>query len=1313
MIVRLSKNLLITMALVFTQGSAFSHAEPPVKSSSIEKPKFDLSKDPVLFCVGYAHLDTQWRWDFPTTIDQYIKNTLDENFQRFEHYPGYVFNFTGSIRYEMMKEYYPERYARLKQHIAQGRWFVSGSSVDEGDVNTPSAESLIRQVLYGNEFFRREFGRESCDYMLPDCFGFPASMPSIWAHCGLLGFSTQKLTWGSAVGIPFKIGVWEGPDGKSIIAAFDPGDYVGSIKGRVDTNEQWVKRVEENGRKYGVWADYHYYGVGDQGGAPREEDVKNYLASQGVAGATIGNPDGKIKVELASSDEMYKNITPQQKERLPRYKGDLLLTEHSTGSLTSEAYMKRWNRKNEQLADAAERAVVAADWLGGAIYPHEKLYQSWVRVLANQMHDIVSGTTISRGYTYSWNDEIIALNGFAAVLCDSVGAIVRSMDTRAQGIPLVVHNPLAIDREDVVEADVRFDDTPPKSVRVFDDKDRETPSQLLTRTDHSMRILFVARVPPIGLAVFDVRPSPSDCDMETGLRVSDRQLENKHYRVSLDENGDAFSIFDKSGDGQELLDKPAQLVFTHERPRQWPAWNMDWADREKPPIDAVKGPAKIEIVERGPVRVAIRIERKARDSVFVQEVRLAAGNAGRRVEFKSAIDWQATECALKAAFPLKVSNPMATYNLGLGTIERGNNNPKKYEVPSHEWFDLTDVSGKYGVSVLDDCKIGSDKPADDVVRLTLLYTPGVHKDYLDQHSQDWGRHDMLYALYGHRGDWREGESEWQGRRLNQPLVAFQAPAHEGELGKGFSIAKVNTPQVDIRALKKSEDGDGVVIRLQELWGRRAERVVANCGLGIVEAWEVDGQERRIGKAMVQNAGLITDLTPYGPRSFVVRLAPMKNRLDAPACRPMALPFNCDVVSSDKDRSDGAMDAEGRTIPAEMLPSSITSEGIVFNIGPTAAGKPQAVACKGQSIELPAGDFNRLYLLSAATEDTSGQIEIDGRPHKFAVESWTGFVGQWDQRVFNKPFAEVDYICAGHVVGLKPGFIKRDPITWFCTHRHHPKLGNEAYQFSYLFKYGFDLPPGAKALKLPDNERIKVFAATVAKNQNDAVRSAMPLYDDFSDRGPIELRHVYPPPPLPVFDGIKPIAAVSTDRKKTFDLLSMGPPVSTDDVDQASGHGLVFKYFDRDGELVPHPMSGAVDHTLPRLNDGLVAQSDDDTDHCIWYDQEGRFYIDLKKSMKLDRINTYSRHRSNRAPQYFSLWGSNSEQMPSPDIARGHHDGWTLIAVVDTRPLGEGGVHGSSITAKTGILGPFQHLLWITEDVGQGTFFTEIDVFSKK
>lgn len=1269
-------------------------------------PKYDLSKDKVLYCVGYAHLDTQWRWDFPTTIDKYIRDTLDQNFALFEKFPGYVFNFTGSARYEMMKEYYPEKYEQLKTYIAAGRWFVSGSSVDEGDVNVPSAEAIMRQVLYGNEFFRREFGKESVDYMLPDCFGFPASMPSIWAHCGLKGFSTQKLTWGSAMGIPFKIGVWEGLDGRSVLAAFAPGPYDGAIQGRVDLNSEWVNRVMENGRQYGVWADYHYYGVGDQGGAPREEDVRNYLAS-------VDNPDSRIKVALVSSDQMFKDIGPEMAARLPRYKGDLLLTEHSAGTLTSQSYMKRWNRKNECLADAAERAAVVAHWLGGASYPREKLNRSWIRLLANQMHDILPGTCIPRAYTYSWNDEIVAMNGFAAVLQDSVGAIARALDTQAKGVSLLVYNPLAHAREDVVEATVRFPGRPPQSITVFDPKGQVTPSQILSASEKDLRILFLAQAPPVSWSVYDVRPTSDAASAQNSLQITPRRLENECYRITVNDDGDVASIIDKQADDRELLASPARLVFTHEKPQNWPAWNMDWYDRQKAPRDYVAGPAKFKVLENGPVRVTLEIERQARDSVIRQRIRLARCDAGRRIEFATEVDWQSTECALKASFPLTVSNPLAVYNWGMGTIPRGNNEPTKYEVPSHEWFDLTDVNGHYGVSVLDDSKYGSDKPSNNEVRLTLLYTPGVRSGYLDQHSENWGRHEMVYALYGHQGDWRDAGTEWHARRLNQPLHVWQVQPHAGPLGRSFSFLSLNDNAVDLRALKLAENSDQIILRLQELQGRESGGLEVAVAAKLVAAQEIDGQERPVGEALLEKGNLRTALSAYTPKSYAVRLEPSPVRLDPPRSVAVPLSFDADVVSSDTDRGDGAFDADRRSISAETLPARLFSEGIELHLGPTGRGELNALSCRGQTLDWSAGDYNRIYLLAAADEDVTGRFQIQDRVEELTIQSWTGFVGQWDDRVWDRECAEVDHVCAGHVVGMRPGFIKRDPIAWFATHRHHPERGNEAYKFSYLFRYGMGLRPGEHSLRLPDDPRIKILAITVAKNDNEAIREAAPLYDDFTGRAPIELRHVYPPPPKPAHEGVTPLAAAEMERASTFESLQLVKPSASDYADRSSSHDTRFRFFDDSGDYRPHSRAGAEGDVLPRLNDGQVAAGDDDTKRCVWFDNEGRFFIDLQRSLPIRTINAYSWHRTNRARQYFSLWGANGETMPHPGFQNPQHGDWILLAVVDTGSLGEGGVHASAVHAVAGqeSLGPYRYLLWIAENVGQGTFFTEIDVYA--
>ena len=236
---RISPEILPCRLLAFSAALVFSNA---VHGQTMKAP--DITKDPTLYVVPYAHLDTQWRWEMPQTISEYLLKTMRVNFDYIDKYPHYVFNWTGSNRYRMMKEYFPDDYARLTQYVSAGRWFPAGSSVEEGDVNLPSAEGIFRQILYGNDYFRKDFGKASTEFMLPDCFGFPASLPSILAHAGVKGFSTQKLSaaWQPAPkiggpdspehtpeGIPFNVGLWIGPDGKSVIAALNPGGYGSSV----------------------------------------------------------------------------------------------------------------------------------------------------------------------------------------------------------------------------------------------------------------------------------------------------------------------------------------------------------------------------------------------------------------------------------------------------------------------------------------------------------------------------------------------------------------------------------------------------------------------------------------------------------------------------------------------------------------------------------------------------------------------------------------------------------------------------------------------------------------------------------------------------------------------------------------------------------------------------------------------------------------------------------------------------------------------------------------------------------------------------
>ena len=526
----------------------------------------------------------------------------------------------------------------------------------------------------------------------------------------------------------------------------------------------------------------------------------------------------------------FLDITPSQAAGLPRYTGEMELTNHSAGSLTSQAYQKRWLRKEELLADAAEKSSLAAEWLGAQPYPLARLNDAWTLEMGGHFHDIAAGTASPKSYEFAWNDDVIAMNQFAGVLQDGAEAVAAALNTSVKGVPVVVFNSLNIEREDVVEASIDFPGGMPKAVRVVGPNGKEFPSQI-----SNGKILFLARVPSVGYAVYDVQPAAAET--ASTLKVSENSLENQFYRVQLNADGDVASIFDKSL-GRELLSAPARLAISYDNPEHWPAWNMDWDQEQAAPKTFVNGPTRVRIVEKGPVRVAVEVTRHTAGSTFVQTIRMSAGDAGKRVEFANVVDWNTKESNLKASFAMAASNPMATYNWDIGTIDRPTAEPKKFEVPSHQWIDLTDSRGEFGVTLLTDCKNGSDKPKDNTLRLTLIRTPGTRGGYADQATQDLGHHEFIYGLAGHAGGWRSAATDWQGQRLNDPLIAFEATKHAGALGREFSLLKVDNPRVRVLALKKAELSDEWVVRLVELDGRPQTDVHISLAAPITTAREV-------------------------------------------------------------------------------------------------------------------------------------------------------------------------------------------------------------------------------------------------------------------------------------------------------------------------------------------------------------------------------------------------------------------------------------------------------------------------------------------
>ena len=531
-------------------------------------------------------------------------------------------------------------------------WFVTGSSWENGDVVIPSPEALMRNIFYGNEFFKEEFGKTSNDIFLPDCFGFAYTLPTIAAHMGLKSFSSAKLVWNKGNALPFDFGRWVGPDGKEIFAVLDPMAYISRIDGDISENDELAAKINS----YSIPKYMRYYGTGDVGGAPNEGSVANVSKA-------VENTDAKVKVKSAYAGQFADELTDDEKAKLPVYKGELLMSTHAVGGYTSISTSKRWNRKNELLADCAERASVAAHWLGGKNYPKKTLKESWKRFIAHQFHDDLPGTSLMRVYTNSWNDYVLSMNQFAHELETGVAAVSEALDTRVEkGIPLVLFNPVEYSRNELVEAQVSFEGNVPNYIRVYNPHGVEVPSQIAGVNDNTLNIIFVADIGPNAFCVYNVVPSEEACSIDTGLSISDNTLENKFYKVKINDNGDIESIFDKTL-GKELLNGPITYQLMANSFTTFGAWEILYDDVKADPYAIVDSKPEFSVVSNGPCQVALQIERQHRSSSYTQIIKLSAGES-RRVDVENQIYWAETESFLKVAFPLTASNPIATFDMG-------------------------------------------------------------------------------------------------------------------------------------------------------------------------------------------------------------------------------------------------------------------------------------------------------------------------------------------------------------------------------------------------------------------------------------------------------------------------------------------------------------------------------------------------------------------------------------------------------------------------------------------------------------------------
>lgn len=1004
-----------------------------------------INKKPAIYTIATAHLDTSWLWTFEQSVDEYIPDTLKRNFAFLEKYPLYKFNFEGSYRYELVKEYYPEEYEKLKKYISEGRWNPCGACYENGDVNIPSPEALTRNILYGNGFFRKEFGVESNDIFLPDCFGFGKALPQVAAHSGLKGFSTGKLMWGSSVDVPFDIGRWQGADGSGVWAAIMPFAYTTAFPKMTKAERvlEKLKAVRENKLPEITFA---YHGIGDRGGAPHKSSVKNVINAQ------KNNESSDTDVYSATTKEFFdilEKLPEEDKEKMPVYNGEFLLTAHGAGSYTARTVTKRWNRRCEMLADSAERFSCAALVHGFGRYPQYGLDTAWKKVISHHFHDDITGTSFEKCYKRSHNDYVQAMNTFSSEYTASCKSIAENLDTSfVKGIAVIVSNPVQnmSSRKGAVRVVL---DSDCEEFTVYNKESGVVASQTKKLPENKTEVVFIADVLSSGLAVYDIRAEKTE-DKKTELFITENSIENKNLSVKIDSNGDISSIFDKTL-GKELLSKPVRFaVLNNVHSFDWPAWEVKYEDIREEPYMYAENP-EIRIKDIGPALCSLEITKRAGKSRFTQIVSLDCESD--LVSVFNEVDWREEASLLKTEFSFTSENENASYDTGLGFTERGTNTEKLYEVPSQKWADITDKSGDFGVSVFCDSRQAWDKPDSRTLRLTVIHTPlANYRHECSQHVMDMGLNRFSFAVRGHNGN--PSTVTAAADEFLQPMHTFITEKHDGMLGREFSFLRLSCDSVRITALKKAQDSDMLILRVAECSGNDLRDIEAVFSKEITKAYEIRGDEAIIGNASVFDGKLKFSIKHNEIKSFALCFDKAEYQASE---KQLSLKFNATGITDDKNRHRSTL-KNGISIPRECIPERLLFAGTEYSFSNS---EKNCLICDGSEIDAEEGFDSIRLLVTSLSGDKTVNFECGGKKINVLIPDCFEALGQWDLMMLKET-----------------GYIKTVPHAMTFSHTHNKK-GNMTGKQLYLFS--IDIPlSGNRSIKLPVDSDIVIFSSVAVK-----------------------------------------------------------------------------------------------------------------------------------------------------------------------------------------------------------------------------------------
>ena len=787
--------------------------------------------------LGHTHIDVAWLWRLRHTREKTARSFSTVN-RLMEKYPEYVFIQTQPQLYDYLKEDYPDIYAHIKRRVAEGRWEPSGAMWVECDCNLASGESIIRQILVGKNFFKKEFDYESEFLWLPDVFGYSWALPQILKKSGVNTFMTTKISWNDTNRLPYDTFIWRGMDGSEVTTHFvtttELNDVTYTYNG--ESRPYAIKGVWDNYRNKDLNRDLLIsYGFGDGGGGPTREMIKYIEAAKLMPG--IPN------VETGRATEYFRKLNETIKENpyngyLPIWDGELYLEFHR-GTFTSQGYNKKMNRFMEYKLREEEMLSVFAEKLFNKPYNREEFLKAWKIVLCEQFHDILPGSSIHEVYEDSHEEYERALK----YIENATKAAKASFVTEKENA-FTLFNQANWERDSIVKI--------PAGAETYEYTDSEgntLPSHRCGEQDH----VYVKGLKPLAFSTITRRAKAC----KEASSFVENTVETPYYIVSWDDKGRLVRLYDKSADREVIPEGKFANVFQifEDKPRCFDAWELESTidlKKEEIPCDGNIIKTKNEL------GYFIHFTYNYNNSKIMQT--LCLYNDKRRIDFKTIVEWKESQKILKTAFSVDIRGVFARYDVQEGNIVRPITRntsweAAKFEVVAHKWADLSETG--YGVALLNDCKYGYDIK-EDTMRLSLLKS-ATDPDY----SADYGTHEFTYSLYPHKEEWYNARLEEEAFDLNSPVVVLEGAS---ALGKE-SLISFDAKNIVLDAFKKAENEEAYVLRFHEFTGRRG-RLTISTGLKFDSWCESDLMENPLEEW--KQTAIEVEVKPYEIKTIMLK-----------------------------------------------------------------------------------------------------------------------------------------------------------------------------------------------------------------------------------------------------------------------------------------------------------------------------------------------------------------------------------------------------------------------------------------------------------